>query len=74
MCDVIANLQIFPDFQAHQKKSGWLYIWVVVVVIVVVVVVVVVSQSVWSTYNMIRGLGDNLEKILLITYTTFLLF
>ena len=32
----IANLQISPDFQAHQKKSGWLYIWVVVVVVVVV--------------------------------------
>ena len=31
---LIANLQISPDFQAHQKKkSGWLYIWVVVVVV-----------------------------------------
>ena len=29
----IANLQISPDFPAHQKKSGWLYIWVVVVVV-----------------------------------------
>ena len=35
--DIIANLQISPDFPAHQKKSGWLYIWVVVVVVVVVV-------------------------------------
>ena len=33
---VFANLQISPDFPAHQKKSGWLYIWVVVVVVVVV--------------------------------------
>ena len=30
---LIANLQISPDFPAHQKKSGWLYIWVVVVVV-----------------------------------------
>ena len=34
---LIANLQISPDSPAHQKKSGWLYIWVVVVVVVVVV-------------------------------------
>ena len=34
---LIANLQISPDFPAHQKKSGWLYIWVVVVVVDVVV-------------------------------------
>ena len=35
-CAFIANLQISPDFPANQKKSGWLYIWVVVVVVVVV--------------------------------------
>ena len=28
----IAIFQISPDFPVHQKKSGWLYIWVVVVV------------------------------------------
>ena len=34
----IANLQISPDFQAHQKKNlERLYNWVVVVVVVVVV-------------------------------------
>ena len=38
----IVNLQISLDFLAHQKKSGWLYIWVVAVVVMVVVVVVLV--------------------------------
>ena len=28
-----ANLKISPDFPVHQKKSEWLYIWVVVVVV-----------------------------------------